>query len=113
MQSVFELHLDPGTLIPLLVNFVDQERDKPISDTVAFYIQSRGPNDKDYVPALLEALKNPDHSLKVRMAIVEAFARMGPTAKDAAPALRDIAFDKEAPQRLRETAEKALKKVKE
>jgi hypothetical protein len=111
--TLFELRPDPSTLIPLLVTFIDQDRDRPTSDTVSFFIQSRGPSDKDFVRPLLDALKNPDSSLKVRMAIVAAFANMGPTAKAAAPALRDIVDDKDAPQRLRDAAGQALRKIKE
>ena len=91
---------------------MDQERDANIRNAPYQFIQKLGPDDKDFVPALIDALKNPRNSVAVRREIVIALRRMAPAAKDAIPALLDILGNKESDAELRDAAAKTLNAIR-
>ena len=112
LLTLIALRSEPGALVPVLTTVMDQERKRQISDAAYQFIQTLGPNDKDFVPALLDALKNPRNSVVVRREIVFTLGRMGTAAKDAVPALLDILGNKESDAELRDAAAKVLKAIR-
>jgi HEAT repeat protein len=66
-----------------------------------------GPDAKDAIPALIEALK--DNDVQVRRTVARALGKIGPAAKSAVPALQKVTND--ADRQVRDAATLALKRI--
>jgi HEAT repeat protein len=72
-------------------------------------LEGMGPRAAKAVPALLCALK--DREKYVRYWAIEALGAIGPKAKDAIPALKEIADDENQSSTMRRAAGTAMKKI--
>lgn len=78
-------------------------------NAAAYAISGMGPQAKSAVPALIEALKNPDEINTVRFPILVAFREIGPDAKEAVPAITPFVDDRN--EEISAMARKAIKAI--
>jgi HEAT repeat protein len=82
--------------------------DPNMRKTAATKLGNVGPADPAVFPALHAALK--DHDAGVRREVILALVKIGPAAKEAAPALADL-YQRDPDAKVREFASKALAKL--
>lgn len=78
-------------------------------NAAAYAISGMGPKAKAAVPALIEALKNPDEVNTVRFPILVAFREIGPDAKEAVPVIEPFVDDRN--EEISAMARKAIKSI--
>jgi HEAT repeat protein len=84
-----------------------RDKDSDISNNALAYLQELTPEEaKEAVPALIAILKTKEYPCLPAVAIL---TKMGPTAKEAIPALNELLRDED--KDLRESARKALKAI--
>jgi hypothetical protein len=78
-------------------------------NAAAYAISGMGAQARKAVPALVEALKNPDEINTVRFPILVALREIGPEAKDAVPAIEPFVDDRN--DEISAMARKAIKAI--
>jgi hypothetical protein len=103
----------PEKVIPLLIDALTDEKKIDFRIGAAVGVKHLGAHAKDAVPALIAALdvsmiKDPGRAHATRNFVLGAFAKIGPAAKKALPAIRLIA---ETDRRNRSAAQRAIKAI--
>lgn len=106
---------DPA-VVPTLIAVLRDRNDTFFRSSAAVALARIGPEAKEAVPALLEALKAEDLKDEnrirgTRSAVMTALGHMGAAAKEAVPVLADIFKDQQADYGLRRQAAEALGKI--
>lgn len=101
LDALEHIGADSAQVVPLLIEEIKRfVKDYPNVDWIVRDVSARSmvylvklrPQDKESMSLLIRAFKHPDdHNGKIRPLIAQALGEMGPSARDALPALREAA----------------------
>jgi len=81
---------ESGIAGPQLVELLASEADFPLPRSIAHLLGRLGSAARPLVPRLIEILNEPKVDVNVRVAVLEVFRDLGPEARDAIPAIKQM-----------------------
>jgi HEAT repeat protein len=100
MRAVEKIGGEPRQVVPHLIKVFEEGMDHQewhqrwipgeLPSRALTYLLERAPETKEAIPMLVRLLKRFDQDVEHRILIVQALGRVGPGARDALPALREL-----------------------